>query len=132
METLSGFILLTAASRSTTIQRESSVVFSWQQWLHERSTVHLHCLSCLMSLTLPRTTSYPCKLFSPSCHIHNHWLPVLWVPVTTAWRFLSLRMEERPPIWWVAGYILNEQLRTANKGWYSSSGVGRGANNSTP
>jgi len=22
-----------------------------------------------------------------------------WVPVTTAWRVLRLRMEERPPIW---------------------------------
>ena len=25
-----------------------------------------------------------------------------WVPVTTAWRVLRLRMEERPPIWRVA------------------------------
>ena len=25
--------------------------------------------------------------------------PCLWVPVTTAWRVLRLRMEERPPIW---------------------------------
>ena len=24
-----------------------------------------------------------------------------WVPVATAWRVLRLRMEERPPIWWV-------------------------------
>jgi hypothetical protein len=26
----------------------------------------------------------------------------MWVPVTTAWRVLRLRMEERPPIWRVA------------------------------
>jgi hypothetical protein len=26
----------------------------------------------------------------------------MWVPVTTAWRVLRLRMEERPSIWWVA------------------------------
>ena len=26
----------------------------------------------------------------------------MWVPVTTAWRVLGLRMEERPPIWRVA------------------------------
>ena len=32
----------------------------------------------------------------------------------------------------VAENILNEQLRTADKGWSSSLGVGRGANNSLP
>jgi hypothetical protein len=38
------------------------------------------------------------------------------VPVTTAWRILRLRMEERPPIWRVAANILNKQSRTADKG----------------
>jgi hypothetical protein len=52
-----------------------------------------------------------------------------WVPVTTAWSVLSLRMEERPPIWKVAANILNIQSRTADTGWFSSLGVGRGANN---
>ena len=33
------------------------------------------------------------------------------VPVTTAWRVLSLRMEKRPPIWRVAANILNKQSR---------------------
>ena len=56
----------------------------------------------------------------------------LWVPVTTAWRFLRLRMEERPPIWRVAANILNKQSRTADKRWSSSLGVGRGAKNSSP
>ena len=28
-----------------------------------------------------------------------------WVPVTTSWRVLRLRMEERPPIWRVAANI---------------------------
>jgi len=51
------------------------------------------------------------------------------VPVTTAWRVLRLRIEERPPIWWVAANILYKQSRTADKGWSSSLGVGRGANN---
>jgi hypothetical protein len=55
-----------------------------------------------------------------------------WVPVTTAWRVLTLRMEERLPIWRVAANILNKQSRTAYKGLSSSSGVGRGANNSSP
>jgi len=55
-----------------------------------------------------------------------------WVPVTTAWRVLRLRLEERPPIWRVAENILNKQLRTADIGWSSSLGFGRGANNSYP
>jgi len=50
-----------------------------------------------------------------------------WVPVTTAWRVLRLRMEELPPIWRVAANILNKQSRTADKGWSSSLGVGRDA-----
>jgi len=55
-----------------------------------------------------------------------------WVPVTRAWRVLWLRMEERPPIWRVPANILNKQSRTTDKGWYSSLGFGRGANNSLP
>jgi hypothetical protein len=41
-------------------------------------------------------------------------------------------MEERPPLWRVAANILNNQSRTADKGWPSSLGVGRGSNNSSP
>jgi len=51
----------------------------------------------------------------------------MWVPVTTAWRFLKLRMEERPPVWRVAVNKLNKQPRTDDEGWSSSLGVGRGA-----
>ena len=57
---------------------------------------------------------------------------VRWVPVTTAWRVLRLRMEERPPIWRIAANKLNKQSRTADEGWSSSLGVGRGANNASP
>ena len=39
-------------------------------------------------------------------------------------------MEERPLIWRVVVNKLNKQLRTADKGWSSSLGVGPGANNS--
>jgi hypothetical protein len=49
-----------------------------------------------------------------------------WVPVTTSWRVLGLRKEERPPIWRVAANILNKQSRTAEKGWSSSLGLGEG------
>jgi hypothetical protein len=59
-------------------------------------------------------------------------LPCKWVPVTTAWHVLSLRMEESPPVWRVAANKLNKQSRTADEGWSSSLGVGRGANNASP
>ena len=56
----------------------------------------------------------------------------LWIPITTAWRVLRLRMEEWPPIWRVAANKLNQQSRTADRGWSCSLGVGRRANNSSP
>ena len=46
-----------------------------------------------------------------------------WVPVTTAWHVLRLRMEERPPIRRVAANKLNKQSRTADEGWSSSLGL---------
>jgi hypothetical protein len=55
--------------------------------------------------------------------------PRMWVPVTTAWRVLRFRMEERPPMWRVAVNKLNKQPLTADEGWSSSLGVGRGTNN---
>jgi len=55
-----------------------------------------------------------------------------WVPVTTAWCVHRLRMEERPAVWRVAANILNKQSRTADRGWSSSLGFGRGVNNSLP
>jgi len=33
---------------------------------------------------------------------------VKWVPVTTSWRVLRLRIEERPLIWRVGANILNK------------------------
>jgi hypothetical protein len=56
----------------------------------------------------------------------------MWIHVTTAWRVLRLRMEERPPIWRVAVNKLNKQPQTADKGGSSSLGVGQGANNPSP
>jgi len=41
---------------------------------------------------------------------------VMWVPVTTAWHVLRLRMDERPPIWRIGANILTKQLQTAEKG----------------
>jgi len=65
----------------------------------------------------------------------NNFLQILppvhdqWVPVTTAWRVLKLRIEEWSPIRRVGANKLNKQSRTADKGRSSSLGVGRGANN---
>jgi len=55
-----------------------------------------------------------------------------WVPVTTAWRVLRLRVEERYPICKVAANILNKQSRKTDKGWPSSLGDRRGTNNFSP
>jgi len=52
-----------------------------------------------------------------------------WVTVTTAWRVLRLRIEERPPLWRVAANKLNKQSRTADEVWSSSLEVARRANN---
>ena len=53
------------------------------------------------------------------------------VPATMAWHILRLKMEEGPPTWRIAVNILNKQPWTADKGWSSSLGVGRGGNNSS-
>jgi hypothetical protein len=45
--------------------------------------------------------------------------------VTTAWRLLRCRMEERPP-------DMNKQLRIADIVWSSGVEIGRGANNPSP
>jgi hypothetical protein len=43
-------------------------------------------------------------------------LPAISGSVTTAWRVLRLRMEERDPLWMVAANILNERSWTAENG----------------
>jgi hypothetical protein len=53
--------------------------------------------------------------------------------VTTAWRVLKIAGGgEGLQKWRTAAIILNKQSRTANKGWSSSLGVGRGACNTSP
>jgi len=66
---------------------------------------------------------------NPKVNYRTHKRPHWWVPVTMAWRILRLRLEERPPIRGVAANKLNKQSRTADEGWSSSLGVGRGAKN---
>src|SRR5215469_2150675 len=79
---------------------------------------NIKCYNCLKSL-------YGSYMFRSLWTIIS---PDKWVPVTTAWRVLRLQMEEQPPIWRVAVNILNKQSWTADEGWSSSLGVGRGAN----
>ena len=76
---------------------------------------------------------YVCVCIYIYIYIYTHITYIYkWVPVTTAWRVPQLGMEEQPPIWKGAANKLNKQSRAADKGWSSSLGVGRGANNSSP
>ena len=56
---------------------------------------------------------------------------ILYTTVTMAWHIM-LQMEEQPPVWRVAANILNKQLWTVDKEWFSSLGFRWGANNSSP
>jgi hypothetical protein len=78
-------------------------------------------------------------LCGPIVHISNIHFPVIW-KCHVSWAPLHHGMA-RPQvadggdglrIWRVAANILNKQSRPADKGWSSSLGVGRGANDSTP
>ena len=119
---------------------------------HPASWISILILSSHLSQGLPQVSppnpvyasplSHTCHMPRPShssrfYHPNNiGWVQIIkllidnWVPVTTAWRVLRLRMEERPPIRRVAANIWNKQSRIAEKGWSCRLGFGRGANNS--
>jgi hypothetical protein len=52
------------------------------------------------------------------------------VLVLTAWCILGLQTGDNFQLLRLAENMLNKQLHKANKGWSSSLGVGKGANNS--
>jgi hypothetical protein len=52
--------------------------------------------------------------------------------VATAWRVLTLRMDETTSIRRLAANVMNKQSRTADKGWSSSLELGHGTNNTSP
>ena len=53
-------------------------------------------------------------------------LPMQWVPVTTAWRVLRLRIEEWPPIWRVAANMLEKSRGQPIRGGPPAWGLGEG------
>ena len=93
------------------------------RWCQEQTIQHQDSCNSLIEVTSTVLFVYDLYAFVYAC---------LWVPVTTAWRVLRLRMEDRTPIQRVAVSKSNKQSRTADKGWSSSWGVERGANNSSP
>jgi hypothetical protein len=80
--------------------------FGTRRFITAFTSARHKCLSQLNPVHTPHPTSWRSAL--------------MWVPVTTAWRVLRLRMEERPPMWREAANILNKQSRTADKGWSCS------------
>jgi len=72
--------------------------------------IHIIKLICQCDIPLCLITRgktfrwHKCKFITGIMNTHHD----QWVPVTTAWRILRLRMEERPPICWVAADILNK------------------------
>jgi hypothetical protein len=57
---------------------------------------------------------------------------VRWVPCHHGMACPQVTDGDALQLWRAAANILNKQSRTAEKGWPSSLGVGRGANNSSP
>jgi len=78
---------------------------------------------------------WPSSLFYwetyPDVPYNNSSIYEMYEIVTTAWRVLRLRVEERPPIRRVAANKLNKHSRTADEVWSSSLGFGHGAKNTS-
>jgi hypothetical protein len=98
----------------------------------EKRLIMLHSLSCSppLSLSLCLYSPFDFGRFFSFLILYTH---VRWVPCHHG--------MARPQVadggdglqfWRLAANILNKQSRTADKGWSSSLGVGRGANNSSP
>jgi hypothetical protein len=73
-------------------------------WLHG-VYIPLDFISCRIEVSKCRCWRQ--KFCGILCPVYSY-IHVKWVPVTTAWRVLRLRMEERPPIWRVAANKLSK------------------------
>jgi hypothetical protein len=130
--TMSITIKLSSSPPSTTVTCNSS--FQTER-VHcsafSDQTEHLHIFVpnlkdiVLISFIIPRNLSVELR------YIHQYTRDK-WVLATKTWRVLRLRIDGWPLKWMVAPSILNKQLRTTDKGWPSSLGLRRGANNSSP
>ena len=75
---------------------------------------------------LYRTVPYRSHYYQSIIHKHLFKISTVSVPLMLAC------LLTWPPIWRVAANMLNDESRTADKGWSSSLGVRRSANNSSP
>ena len=100
------------------------LITSYTHFCHFRMVMY-----CILATQDIRNMLEVIKMFSCLLYLCMYFKLCQWVPVTTVWHVLRLRIEERPPIRRVAANKLNKQSRTVDEGWSSSLGVGRGANN---
>jgi hypothetical protein len=101
-----------------------SLSYSLCSFLHFLVTLSLLGPNVLLSSLFSNTLSLRSSFNVRDQVSHPYKTHDKWVPVTTAWRVMRLRVEERPPIRSVAANMLNKQSRTADKGWSSSLGLG--------
>ena len=87
--------------------------------------LNLHLLTPWCRVLLEKLTGLQLVKKFPAFHGPRRFITALTsVPVTTAWRVLRLRIEERPPIRSVAANKLNKQSRTADGGGPPAWGLG--------
>jgi hypothetical protein len=87
---------------------------------HAYSTLHVRACVCVIKLKLKQITAIKlCVLTRVPCH-HGTARPQ------------DADGGDGLQIWMVAANILNKESWTVDKGWSSSFGVGRGANNPSP
>jgi hypothetical protein len=106
--------------------------------LHSLFVLNLHCFNSvgcstgrfvilhIMMYCRCKQCHYFLAQYTFNCHVR-------WVPCHHGMAHPQVADGgDAPQFWRVPVNILNKQSRTADKGWSSSLGVGRGANNSPP
>jgi hypothetical protein len=90
-----------------------AIQLSWKSFLKPNNLLKSYkYVKTNASFSMKRAICMPRLMFQDiKSEVHDK-----WVPVTTTWRVLSLRMDERPPIWKASATILNKQS------WQPTSG----------